>query len=68
MKNRSVQADSQSHVSHYHELMSRVLPVGRKFPRGGGYSHTLPIRVYAAQRGGEFEPPDLERIHFRGVC
>ena len=28
-ENRSVQADSQGHVSHYHELMSRVLPVGR---------------------------------------
>ena len=27
-KNRSVQADSQGHVSHYPELMSRVLPVG----------------------------------------
>ena len=37
--------------------------------RGGGeYSHTLPIRVCAAQRGGAFEAPDLERgIHFRGV-
>ena len=32
--------------------------------RGGGYSHTLPIRVCAAQRGREFEAPDLERgIH-----
>ena len=36
--------------------------------RGGGYSHTLPIRVCAAQRGRDFEAPDLERgIHFRGV-
>ena len=35
---------------------------------GGGYSHTLPIRVCAAQRGRDFEGPDLERgIHFRGV-
>ena len=34
---------------------------------GGGYSHTLPIRVCAAQRGRDFEAPDLERgIHFRG--
>ena len=34
-----------------------------------GYSHTLPIRVCAAQRGRDFEVPDLERgIHFRGVC
>ena len=35
---------------------------------GGGYSHTLPIRVCAAQRGRDFEAPDLEQgIHFRGV-
>ena len=35
---------------------------------GGGYSHTLPIRVCAAQRGRDFETPDLEQgIHFRGV-
>ena len=35
---------------------------------GGGYSHILPIRVCAAQRGRDFEVPDLERgIHFRGV-
>ena len=33
--------------------------------RGGGYSHTLPIRVCAAQLGRDFEAPDLER--FRGV-
>ena len=34
----------------------------------GGYSHTLPIRVCAAQRGRDFEAPDLERgIHFRGL-
>ena len=36
--------------------------------RGGGESHTLPIRVCAAQWGRDFEAPDLERgIHFRGV-
>ena len=35
---------------------------------GGGYSHALPIQVCAAQRGHDFEAPDLERgIHFRGV-
>ena len=35
---------------------------------GGGYSHTLPIRVCAAQRGRDFEAPDLERgMHFKGV-
>ena len=38
------------------------------FDPRGGYSHTLPIRVCAAQRGNDFEAPDLERgIHFRGV-
>ena len=37
-------------------------------PPRGGNSHTLPIRVCAAQRGRDFEAPDLERgIHFRGV-
>ena len=37
-------------------------------PGEGGYSHTLPIRVCAAQLGRDFEAPDLERgIHFRGV-
>ena len=42
---------------------SKFMPI-----RGGGYSHTLPIRVCAAQRGRDFEAPDLERgIHFRGV-
>ena len=33
---------------------------------GGGYSHTLAIQVCAAQRGRDFEAPDLERgIIFR---
>ena len=43
-------------------------------PRGGGgvggwgYSLTLPIRVCAAQRGRDFEAPDLEGgSGFRGV-
>ena len=41
---------------------------GDGFETRGGYSHRLPIRVCAAQRGGDFEAPDLERgIHFRGV-
>ena len=31
------------------------------FPGGRGYSHTLPIQVSAAQRGRDFEAPDLER-------
>ena len=34
----------------------------------GGYSHTIPIWVCVAQRGRDFEAPDLERgINFRGV-
>ena len=34
----------------------------------GGYSHTLPIWVCAAQRGRDFKAPGLERgIHFRGI-
>ena len=28
---------------------------------GGGYSYTLPIRVCAAQRGRDFDAPDLEQ-------
>ena len=53
--------------------MSNILGGGGAFyhsqpPGGGGYSHTLPKRVCAAQRGRDFEAPDLEwGIHFRGV-
>ena len=50
--------------------ITNLLPknVGNWPGGGGGYSHTLPIRVCAAQRGRDFEAPDLERgIHFRGV-
>ena len=40
----------------------------RKGGGGGWYSHTLPIRLCAAQRGHDFEAPDLEwDIHFRGI-
>ena len=36
--------------------------------RGQGYSHTMPIRVCAAQRGHDFEASDLEQgIHFGDV-
>ena len=46
---------------------SNKLPLRESEPRGG-YSHTLHIRVCAAQRGRDFEAPDFERgIHFRGV-
>ena len=48
-----------------------VKPVlnGQPVPRGGGgYSHTLPIRICAAQWGRDFEAPDSEQgIYFRGV-
>ena len=44
------------------------LSIGGEGEARGGYSHTLPIRVCAAQRGRDFEAPDLERgIHFKGV-
>ena len=50
----------------YHVFVQRIGDFTT--PGGGGYSHTLPIRVCAAQRGRDFEAPDLERgIHFRGV-
>ena len=43
-----------------------IMPVASPTPWGGVYSHTLPIRVCAAQRGRDFEAPDLERgIHFQ---
>ena len=51
-------------------VMLRFLTKTGQVPgRGGGrYSHTLPIRVCAAQWGCDFEAPDLEwGIHFRGV-
>ena len=52
---------------HLHlEILSWVTEARRG--GGGWYSHTLPIRVCAGQRGRDFEAPDLERgIHFRCV-
>ena len=53
----------QGHCGHRLNNIERAMPGG-----GGGYSHTLPIRVFAAQGGCDFEAPDLERaIHFTGV-
>ena len=50
----------------YHVFVQRIGDFTT--PGGGGYSHTLPIRVFAAQRGRDFEAPDLEQgIHFRGL-
>ena len=43
---------------HAESPSSRVQPPGG---RGGGNSHTLPIRVCAAQRGRVFEAPYFER-------
>ena len=41
---------------------------GSSYGSQGEYSHTLPIQVCTAQRGRDFEAPNLERgIHFRGV-
>ena len=49
-------------------VTEQTVTQSRRQARGGGYSHTLPIRVCAAQRGRDFEAPELERgIHFRGV-
>ena len=55
----------------FHTFMSisfTYAKIARHWKSRGGYSHTLPIRVCAAQRGHDFKAPDLERgIHFRGV-
>ena len=49
-----------------HHIPEFCLSTPCENPRGGGYSHTVPIRVCAAQRGRDFEAPGLERgIHFR---
>ena len=56
-----VQGGFSSYVASHVDVL-------RSNPGGGGYSHTLPIRVCAAQRGRDFEAPDLERgIYFGGV-
>ena len=54
---------------HLFSAVLSLLQFGReRTSRGGGHSQTLPIRVCAAQRGRDFEAPDLERgIHLRGV-
>ena len=53
----------------FYRLIFQVLRTALMIRGGwGGYSHTLPIRVCATQRGRDFEAPDLERgIHFRDV-
>ena len=52
------------------KLYTKINVESEAVPRGegGGHSHTISIRVCAAQRGRDFEAPDLERgIQFRGV-
>ena len=68
MKKCNATDNRQSKADAENRLLSFVLVFVVSSPGGGGYSHTLPIRVCAAQRGRDFEAPDLERgIHFRGV-
>ena len=50
------------------KLYTKINVESEAVPGGGGHSHTISIRVCAAQRGRDFEAPDLERgIQFRGV-
>ena len=63
-----IQAGTGSSLSWLQHPDENIIFSNIKNPPGGGHSHTLPIRVCAAQRGRDFEAPDLERgIHFRGV-
>ena len=60
---RSVLKNLVIHVRRNTIVVLTLSPGG-----GGGYSHALPVRVCAAQRGRDFEAPHLERgIQFRGV-
>ena len=61
------QSEGAYYLSHFIKQISNDYKM-KWSPGGGGYSHTLPIRVCAPQRGRDFEAPDLEwGIHFRGV-
>ena len=54
--------------AHWTKIMISINDLDFVVRDPGGYSHALPIRVCAAQRGHDFKAPDLERgIHFRGV-
>ena len=61
--------DRKKYKINFKKTKYRIIyDFGSAWPGGGGYSHTLPIRVCATQRGRDFKAPDLERgIHFRGV-
>ena len=58
--------------SHARFIFFSIIAIFAGIPSGslrggespGGYSHTSPIRVCAAQRGCDFEAPDLEREAF----
>ena len=53
---------------HFGDIRLKIYKLPIFNPGRGGYSHTFPIRVCAAQQGHDFEAPDLERgIHFIGV-
>ena len=61
-----IEATKNNAIEHF--LCVESFRDEQKICSRGGYSHTLPIRVCAAQRGRDFEAPDLERgVHFRGV-
>ena len=56
--------NNQTNKANYHFVLSLITLI---YDPGGGHSHTLPIRICAAQRGRDFEAAGLERgIHFRG--
>ena len=63
--------DNNNNNNHYYYYNIYVYSAISTQGVGGGvlsYVTYSPIRVCAAQRGRDFETPDLERgIHFRGV-
>ena len=65
--NKEINCCTSLHVTLFETDTVWLLGVRKWWPLnwrrnpGGGYSHTLPIRVCAAQRGRDFEAPDLER-------
>ena len=68
MPNNSFSKDDNALLNLLRTAHHSMSSISAQMPGGGGYSHTLPIRVCAAQQGRDFEAPDLEwGIHFRGV-
>ena len=65
LQENSNASSREDYIPQILAVLFEILPPGGG---GGGYSHPLPIRVCAAQRGRDFEAPDLERgTYFRGV-